>query len=313
MNRYQLEIADMDRRQRRIVRSLSFGGVAALIIGALWAGGFAPANLSERLAALWRKFHSSAETGVPVAAPNGPAVASSAVPLAASEPAVASLPGTESSISEQPMPLHLVSTSPGSSKNEGSARLGTHPQNPQTYAAGATLMNGARIAEIHADHIVLERDGRTAKLYVDGKQQARNAAADLLQVGGEQPKLVQAPPRGTRLVDYFRPSPVFDGEVLRGYVVYPGAKSGVFFQLGLQAGDVITAINGVPLSEAETAVEALQQLTQGAATTATVERRGKRQQISLDGSAILADQERARQADSAGPDVSFASAPRPAG
>jgi len=36
-------------------------------------------------------------------------------------------------------------TARGRNAREGTARLGTHPENPQTYAAGAILANGARL------------------------------------------------------------------------------------------------------------------------------------------------------------------------
>jgi hypothetical protein len=69
--------------------------------------------------------------------------------------AATSLLGTASSISPDELTLVLVATSPGRTPRDGTASLGTDPRNPQTYAAGASLVNGAVLAEIHADHVVL--------------------------------------------------------------------------------------------------------------------------------------------------------------
>jgi general secretion pathway protein C len=115
-------------------------------------------------------------------------------------------------------------------------------------------------------------------------------------VGGTPPPKPAVVTSHEILTDYIRPNPKYEGETLRGYEVYAGQSSGVFFQMGLQGGDVITAINGVPLSEPQSAIEQLRQLTQGVAVTATIERKGQSQTLSLDGALIIKDQERAKNA-----------------
>lgn len=202
--------------------------------------------------------------------------------------------GNDSSISKVPLPLILTGTMPGRNPREGQALIGVNKNSPQTYAAGAILANNARIAEIYADHVVLERDNQRVNLYLQGtgKQSDAKQLTSLLTVGG-----TAAPPPAKVtnheiLTDYLRPSPVYDGQLLKGYQVYAGQQSSVFAQMGLQAGDVITAINGVPLNEPTSAIEQLKQLTQGYAVTATVERQGKTETLSLDGALITADQQR---------------------
>lgn len=88
-----------------------------------------------------------------------------------------------------------------------------------------------------------------------------------------------------------RPSAVYVDQTLHGYKVFPGKKGGVFSQLGLQAGDVITAIDGSPLIGRAETIQTLRQLTEGAAFTVTVERAGKQIQMALDGAVILSDRE----------------------
>ena len=98
------------------------------------------------------------------------------------------------------------------------------------------------------------------------------------------------------VTDYLRPTPIYDGVVLVGYQVYPGSKSGTFAQVGLQAGDVITAIGGTPLSDPAQAIEIFRELVNGAVLSAAITRKGKNERLTLDGAVIVKEQERAKQA-----------------
>lgn len=291
MNRYQQEVAQMDRRHRLRVRGVSFTAAAVLAIAALWSAGLPPTQWWVRAQAWWSEKHRPEEPRTVA-----PSVAATRVEgsQTAGEVAANVQPGTASSISAEPQPLFLVGTSPGRNKNEGTALIGVNPDNPQTYVGGAVLANGARLAEIHREYVVLARGASTAKLPL----YRRNAPSPppreaLLMVGGASPS-APAPSVQHVLTEYVRPSPVYQGETLRGYEVYPGRKAGVFTRLGLQPGDVITAIDSLPLSEPQQAMELFAQLTRGGAVTATIERKNQVQSIALDGALIIADQEAAR-------------------
>jgi len=45
--------------------------------------------------------------------------------------------------------------------------LGVARENPQTYSTGALLANGARLTEVRANYVVLERAGHSARLYLE--------------------------------------------------------------------------------------------------------------------------------------------------
>lgn len=295
MNPYAREVAEMDARHHMRMRLLSFVGAATIVVIALWAadfkiGSFDLARAWQGVKDWWSEdwFPETDERhAIPPQLPT-PVDAQSGAPGATAQP----LPGTDSSISRVPLPLILVRTEPGRNAREGRAFMGTARENPQTYAAGALLANGARIQEIHSDHVVLERDGKKVKLYVDGSKQNAKALNDLLTVGG-QPEIKPAVATSREiLTDYIRPSPVYDGEMLKGYQVYAGQRSGIFSQLGLQNGDVITALNDQPFTDPQQAISLFKELTTGAAMTATVDRKGSIERISLNGQLITEDQER---------------------
>lgn len=202
--------------------------------------------------------------------------------------------GNDVSISQVPLPLILTGTMPGRNAHEGSAFIGVYEESPQTYSAGATLLNDARIVEIYTDHVVLERDGQRVDLYLHGtgKTSDNKRFAAMLNVGGMPPP---APIKITNrdvLTDYIRPSPVYEGQWLKGFRVYPGQHAGVFSQMGLQGGDVVTAINGVALSEAVSSMEQFKQVANGYAVTATVLRQEKLETLSLDGALIVQNEQR---------------------
>ncbi|RPH54314.1 MAG: hypothetical protein EHM84_02050 [Lysobacterales bacterium] len=288
MNRYQREVAEMDRRHQLLVRALSFVGAAALIIVALWSAGLPPTAWWTGAHDWFAGMRGHSEERIATPQPSAPISAPAATVVAA--PTAEVLPGSDSSISATPQALFLVATSPGRNKNEGTAQIGVNPDNPQTYVGGALLANGARLAEIHRDYVVLARDGRSAQLPLYRRNTpAASVSGELLAVGGDQQVKVVAAVTREVLTDYLRPTPMYDGEVLRGYEVYPGMRADVFARLGLRAGDVITAINGLPLAEPHQAMELFRELTHGSAMTATIRRKGAVHRISIDGSLIVSD------------------------
>ncbi len=204
--------------------------------------------------------------------------------------------GNDSSIPPQPLKLILVQVHPGRNASEGSAELGVLRESPQTYDAGALLENGARLTEIHSDYVVLNKNGRSARLYLDNAAiSVKSGNVAILMVGGavESPPPAKITSREV-LTDYVRPSPVYDGENLVGYQVYPGSKSTPFHQMGLQAGDVIVEVNGVPLTDAATSWDLLRGLVDGVVLSVVVKRSTGVQQLTLDGTLLVSAEESQR-------------------
>lgn len=292
MNQYQREVAEMDRRRRLTVRLLSVLGTACVATLALWSAGLPPGKWFEALHQ-WTSRDDAFAAETRDSVPSAPTKTNDAA-AAASENIDTASHGTDSSVSPRPLPLYLVVTTPGRNKNEGTARIGTSVENPQTYTSGAILANGARLAEVHKDHVVLTRGGMSAELYLyerDPRAKQRSSDSALLMVSAEPLPQIAVEKVNDGLTDYVRPSPVYDGEVLRGYQVYPGVRAGIFARLGLEPGDVITSINDAPLNEPSHSIELFAQLMRGVAVVATVVRKDATRRITLDGALISADQE----------------------
>jgi type II secretion system protein C len=297
LNRIEPQVAESVWRRRALVRVLSAIGAAVVATLALWSAGLPP---DEWLSAVqqWRGNDDArlSEARGPVATP---ATHDDTTAAPASKSGDTATHGTDSSLSATPLPLYLIATSPGRNKNEGTALIGTSLENPQTYAGGAILVNGARLAEVHKDHVLFTRGNSSAELYLyqrDPRADQRRSASDLLTVSATPAEPLVVEKVGEGLTDYVRPSPVYDGEILRGYQVYPGSHAGVFAQLGLEPGDVVTSINDAPLNEPLQSMELFAQLMRGVAVVARVERKNVSRRVTLDGALISADQERSKEA-----------------
>jgi hypothetical protein len=220
--------------------------------------------------------------------------------------------GTDSSISDKPLQLILVSTSPGRSEHEGTARLGTDPRNPQTYGVGSVLANGSRISEIHTDRIVLIHQGRRVTLRVDSNAATRLAMHDTLAASNGASQTVldslrpaasadpatlvggargQTSDRGPTSRDdlsvILRAQPVFDRDKYSGLKIFAGTRASALGELGLKEGDIVRTVAGKPVEG-----ESAWQVIDDAVTTATpiligVERDGSLITVSLDSAQLV--------------------------
>lgn len=198
--------------------------------------------------------------------------------------------GTDSSVSLQPRPLILTATQPGRNAREGTADLGVDERSPQRYRAGARLVNGARLEEILADFVVLEREGVHTRLYLRDRAppDAPLPLPALAMVGGASARAPAQASSTDPLTDDLRLAPVFEGDAARALEVHANPRSTVFQQLGLEPGDRITAIDGVAITATTSALAQLRPLSQGAALSVTVERGGRTTTLAVDGAVVVA-------------------------
>ena len=154
-----------------------------------------------------------------------------------------SVKGTTDSVSELPLRLQLFATSPGHTSKEGTALLGTDPNNPQTYGAGSVLASGAVIDEIHHDFIVLVKAGQLSRLYRVGfvapDDKALVAATTVGGPGISDRPISKHASSQPDYVEVVRPKLVFEGEKLTGFEIGAGRMRHLLSTLGLEPGDII--------------------------------------------------------------------------
>jgi general secretion pathway protein C len=106
----------------------------------------------------------------------------------------------------------------------------------------------------------------------------RNVATT--SVGDNLRRIATANP--SALGELLRAQPVFANGVQKGYRIYPGRDRQQFARLGLQPGDLVTAINGASLDDPNRGAEILNTLTASTTAQVSVERNGTTQQLALD-------------------------------
>jgi len=140
------------------------------------------------------------------------------------------------------------------------------------YTVGAALPGGATLKEVHAQHIVLSRGGRfeTLRLPENTLKVTEGAVAN----PDAQP-LAVAPQAGALLQQYrqqfvqnpqslanlLQGEPFWENGKLIGYRLRPGRDAGALAKLGIQSGDVVTAINGVSLVDPAGRMELLRNIS----------------------------------------------------
>lgn len=265
-------------RKNRISRRatvLMFFAVGLLGVSTLWISGFDPVRL-------WASRHSERNQLTPAQTSsrrvNGP------VSVVQPQPT-----GNDLSISALPLPLVLAATRPGRNANEGYADLGVNAISSQTYRAGALLVNGARLAEIYRDYVVLERRGDKTRLYIEGRIPPgyTPALSTLATVGNQIHSAPAVASSRDDLTDFIRVSPIYKGDSLQALEVYSSTHASVFAQLGFEPGDQITAIDGEPVEDARSAFKALRRLSEGASLDVTVQRHGAMRILALNGSILM--------------------------
>jgi type II secretion system protein C len=203
-------------------------------------------------------------------------------------------PTTQTGLLEPPgvaKPLHLFGVKTGGSPKEGLAILGAAEASSRTYVAGALLENGARLAELYPDHVVLIRDGQRYTLYMPQKGKGDALAAkssSRLTVGGFKTEAPPATAPAVRVSDAIRVAPAYEGGEVVGFQVYPGAKPGQMERWGLASGDVLVSLAGQPLSTSEQLESVMEELAQGASIDGEIRRGEARLPVTLDGSMLVA-------------------------
>lgn len=159
--------------------------------------------------------------------------------------------GTDASVSEASLRLQLFATAPGRTSREGVAVIGTHANNPQTYAVGSVLASGAVVEEIFADYVILESGGDRVRLDRVGiKVPDDQALVAATTVGGPgmsgrhvDKRVTSKPDPG----DFIRPKLVFEGDKVAGFEVSAGRGAYQLAEFGLESGDIIRSIDGRPV------------------------------------------------------------------
>jgi len=190
----------------------------------------------------------------------------------------------------------------------GIAVISDAERGEQAFRAGENIAGGVKLARVYADHVVLVHEGveETLTLTRDQNLQpanivrplsnsARSARANAAAGASSSPatsQTTQAPADWQQTVDRLRQNPdelarrvqivpVLDGGRLTGVRVSAGADIALVNQLGLRAGDIVTAVNGAPVDSIARGQQIVDSLRNAASARVTVLRDGKPTEITI--------------------------------
>jgi len=155
------------------------------------------------------------------------------------------------------------------------------------YSIGDKLQGGVEIKEIHPDHVVLSRNGRSEilklqkisgldNLGVSNRSGSRSSRSLRASSPGAALKQIRSNilKDPTSFGDYAIPVVVKENGKQVGYRLQPRKKGQLLAELGIQSSDVITEINGVKLNKPQNGISALRKLSTAKNLSLVIKRNG---------------------------------------
>ncbi len=166
----------------------------------------------------------------------------------------------------------------------------------KSYRVGDVVGGAAQIYKIYPDRVILKRGDSFETLALPrdellpgaNNQSSTNQASSSLSsrtsgrtrhLRGVRQTLLEKPGAAMGLV---RAQPVMESGGLKGYRVSPGQNRALFARAGLRPGDVVTAVNGVELTNMQNMQQLYQQVKKGGRFVVSVERGGNPLSLTLE-------------------------------
>ena len=200
------------------------------------------------------------------------------------------------------MPLILAGVIAQVDPLQGKAIIGTTAAAARLVSVGGTISGGARLKSVYGDHVLIERGGATESLYLPRSMSPALTTTPIAQSATPGQRLQSLASNNNTLFNGLaRVQAVYTQGKLAGFRVFPGGRNsaGAFSQLGLQAGDLVTAINGSVLDDPNRAAEIMQTLSNAGSASLTVTRGGQQQELNLNLASVADAAETAVAADAA--------------
>ena len=186
-----------------------------------------------------------------------------------------------------------------SSEQEAGTAIIENRGSQAVYGLGEKIEGtNATLQKVYNDRVIIKNGVRNETLMLDGidydeanrrrEMQARNQPVpqeeeDAVELSEEALEATAAlRERPANFTDFISISPKTDEGQLIGYQVSPGKEPELFRSAGLQAGDVITQINGLDLTDLQQSQEALSELRNAQTIELTIIRDGSLTTLYLD-------------------------------
>ena len=176
-------------------------------------------------------------------------------------------------------------------KEYGYAIISSGANKVKHYALGDDVPGGATLHAVYPDRVILERDIRmetlrlpksqdakfgkklTSKKTTSTPQKSTTSSESFENLGQFRDVIKNNPVTLTKYINVVPEKDTDTGE-FKGFKLSPSTNSEMFYQLGLQPGDLVTNINGIQLDQENKGIEAMNALADAAEVTLIVQREG---------------------------------------
>lgn len=191
------------------------------------------------------------------------------------------------------IPLVLVGVMAAQDPAQGVAILGPAVDSAKVHLVGSALPGGATLAAVYPDRVLINRGGVIEALLLPRQSAATGRTSPPVAVPGlaeRAQQLVQQNP--SAITSVMRPQVVLVDGKQKGFRVFPGPNRQAFSRLGLQAGDLVTTINGTTLDDPSVGSSVFATLATSPNARVTVVRDGRTQDLVVNVVQALAEAER---------------------
>jgi len=155
---------------------------------------------------------------------------------------------------ETSLNLKLVGLMYSTDQNEARAIIESPSDGANSYAAHERVADNAEIYSIEPDRVILLHAGRQEALMLEPEngnprtqpQAGNRASTALRQAAGQD--LTDIPKGPAELMREFSAAPVIENGALLGFRLKALRNPNIMNEWGIRPGDVITAVNGIPLN-----------------------------------------------------------------
>jgi general secretion pathway protein C len=160
---------------------------------------------------------------------------------------------------------------------------GTNATLQKVYNDRVIIKNGVRNETLMLDGIDYDEANRRREMQARNRPDPEELEEDTVELSDEALEATAAlRERPANFTDFISISPKTEEGQLIGYQVSPGKEPELFKSAGLQAGDVITQINGLDLTDLQQSQEALSELRNAQTIELTIIRDGSLTTLYLD-------------------------------
>jgi len=160
---------------------------------------------------------------------------------------------------------------------------GTNATLQKVYNDRVIIKNGVRNETLMLDGIDYDEANRRREMQARNRPEPQEGEEDTVELSEEALEATAAlRERPANFTDFISISPKTEEGQLIGYQVSPGKEPELFKSAGLQAGDVITQINGLDLTDLQQSQEALSELRNAQTIELTIIRDGSLTTLYLD-------------------------------